>query len=71
MPEADFEERSTAEVLDDHLRCRQVDDIEQDIARNYSPGVLVMTTIGLKKGHDAVRNCTTGCVALSRTSRRS
>jgi ketosteroid isomerase-like protein len=49
-------ERSTAEVLDDHLECRMKGDVEADIARNYSPDVVVLTAAGPATGHDAVRH---------------
>lgn len=47
--------RSTREVLDDHLRCRQDNDLEGDLARNYAPDVVVLTATGKRCGHDAVR----------------
>ncbi|WP_034658572.1 nuclear transport factor 2 family protein [Chelativorans sp. J32] len=53
MPE--LSKRSTAEVLDDHLRLRAAGNVEDDIERNYAPDVVVMTARGMKKGHGAVR----------------
>lgn len=47
--------RSTAEVLEDHLRCRTENDIEGDIARNYAPDVVMLTAAGKRIGHEAVR----------------
>lgn len=47
--------RSTPEVLDDHLECRMGHDLEGDLARNYSPDVVMLTAAGERRGHDAVR----------------
>jgi hypothetical protein len=47
--------RSTDEVLEDHLACRNRNDIETDIGRNYAPDVVILTTRGARQGHDAVR----------------
>lgn len=51
----DLSKRSSEEVLEDHLACRIAGQVEEDIERNFSPDVVVMTSKGLKKGHDAVR----------------
>ena len=53
--QSELRQRSTQEVLDDHLRCRKSADIEADIERNYSPKVVVHTSRGAFEGHDAVR----------------
>jgi hypothetical protein len=47
--------RSGAAVLDDHLRCRDDNDIEADLRRNYAPEVVLMTSAGSFAGHDGVR----------------
>jgi len=52
----DLSKRSTAEVLEDHLRCRMDGKVEEDIERNYAEDVVVMTAKGMKKGHRAVRS---------------
>lgn len=52
----DLSKRSTAEVLEDHLQCRTAGRVEDDIERNFSPDVVLMTAKGMKKGHDAVRS---------------
>jgi hypothetical protein len=52
---ADLLRRCTKEVLDDHLRCRKESDVEADIMRNYSSGVVILTSRGVFEGHEAVR----------------
>ncbi|MBN8726145.1 MAG: nuclear transport factor 2 family protein [Xanthomonadales bacterium] len=47
--------RSTRDVLADHLRLRQAGDVETDIARNYEPDCVLMTSYGVFHGHDGVR----------------
>lgn len=47
--------RSTRQVLEDHLRRRQKNDLEGDIAANYAPDVVMLTATGKRCGHDAVR----------------
>lgn len=47
--------RNTTEVLDDHLRCRALDDIEGDIKWNYDENVIILTSGGAYYGHDGVR----------------
>ena len=49
-------ERSTREVIDDHLRCRMDGDVEADIERNYAEDVVMLTSHGPASGHDAVRH---------------
>ena len=51
----DLSQRSTKDVLNDHLDCRIAGDVEADIERNYAPDVIVLTAKGKKRGHDAVR----------------
>jgi len=48
-------ERTTEEILDDHLRCRIADDVEADIRRNYAADVIIFTSKGAYAGHQAVR----------------
>jgi len=47
--------RSTQEVFDDHLQLARQGDIETDIARNYAEDCVLLTTYGVFKGHDGVR----------------
>lgn len=47
--------RSPAEVLDDHLRQSQRGSIDDDLARNYAEDLIVLTTRGLYRGHDGLR----------------
>jgi hypothetical protein len=47
--------RSTIEVLDDHLACRERNDIDADLERNYAPDVAMLTSKGASEGHEAVR----------------
>jgi len=49
-------ERGTQAVLDDHLRLRMAHDVESDIARNYAPEVVMLTSVGKREGHEAVRD---------------
>lgn len=55
MPKPEPGERSAAEVLEDHLRCRAEGDVEGDLARNYAANVVVFTARGRFDGHDGVR----------------
>lgn len=47
--------RSSREVLDDHLRESKVGSIEDDLARNYSKDLVVLTNRGVFRGHDGLR----------------
>lgn len=47
--------RSPQEVLDDHLRESQDGSIEDDLARNYSQDLVVLTGRGVYRGHDGLR----------------
>lgn len=47
--------RTTREVLDDHLRLRAEKKLEEDIARNYSDDCVLLTSDGVFRGHDGVR----------------
>ena len=49
-------ERSTEEVLRDHLALAQLGDIETDIARNMAPDCVLMTSYGVFRGHEGVRD---------------
>lgn len=47
--------RSPQEVLDDHLRESQDGSIEDDLARNYSEALVVLTGRGVYRGHNGLR----------------
>lgn len=47
--------RTAVEVLDDHLRESQVGSIEDDLARNYAPDLVVLSGRGIHRGHDGLR----------------
>lgn len=48
-------DRTSLEVLEDHLDCRMKGDVEADIARNYAEDVVMLTAASKRIGHDAVR----------------
>lgn len=47
--------RSTREVIEHHLECRQADDLERDIRESYSNDVLLLSYEGVHRGHAGVR----------------
>jgi hypothetical protein len=47
--------RSTAEVFDDHLARAGRGDVEGDIANNFAPDCVLLTTQGRFEGHDGAR----------------
>lgn len=49
-------DRPTLEVLSDHLRCRAMGAVEEDLARNYDEEVVVVVGGAARRGHDAVRD---------------
>ena len=49
------EQRSAQEVLDDHLSTSLNGSVEDDLGRNYSPEIVVVSNWGVKRGHDGVR----------------
>jgi hypothetical protein len=48
-------QRTTQEVLQDHLALAQRGDVDTDIARNFHTECVLMTTYGIFRGHDGVR----------------
>ncbi len=52
---ADDIERTPRQVIEHHLGMRRLGDIEEDIRRNYSPRVVLLTCDGVLRGHDGVR----------------
>ncbi|PSL57377.1 hypothetical protein B0I31_102355 [Saccharothrix carnea] len=49
------DQRDTRKVLEDHLHCRRVGDLEGDLRRNYANHVATLSAEGVHHGHDAVR----------------
>ncbi|MFU0508029.1 nuclear transport factor 2 family protein, partial [Pseudaminobacter sp. NGMCC 1.201702] len=47
--------RTPEEVFEDHLRLRLEGDLEEDLRRNYSEDVLLLTVNSNARGHDAIR----------------
>jgi len=47
--------RTTEEVLRDHLALAQRGDIDADIERNFSPSCVLLTSYGVFRGHEGVR----------------
>ncbi len=48
-------DRSTSEVFNDHLARGAAGDVDGDVATNYAPDVVLLTGIGVLRGHDGVR----------------
>jgi hypothetical protein len=50
-------ERTTREVLEDHLNLAADDrwDLEEDIRRNFSEDIFLLTGYGIYHGHDGIR----------------
>jgi hypothetical protein len=48
-------QRSTQEVLDDHLATGLNGSVEDDLARNYADDVVVVSNWGVEHGHDGMR----------------
>lgn len=47
--------RSTREVLDDHLRLARHWDLETDLERNFAEDVVLLTSFGVFRGIEGVR----------------
>lgn len=47
--------RTTEEVFQDHLTLAQQGDIETDIARNFDPKCVLLTSFGIFRGHIGIR----------------
>ena len=50
-----LERRTATEVFDDHLSLRSERRLEDDLVRNYSPDVLVITSRTSLRGKDGIR----------------
>lgn len=48
--------RSTEEVFQDHLALAQAGDVETDLARNFAPDCVLLTSYGTFHGHRGVRD---------------
>ena len=51
--------RSASVVFNDHLRLAETGDVEGDIRRNIAKDVVLLTGIGILRGHDGVRRSRT------------
>ncbi len=49
------QDRSPAEVLEDHLRESKFGSVEDDLARNFAEDLVVLTRDGIFHGHDGLR----------------
>lgn len=47
--------RTTTEVLEDHLNRRLSGDVEADIATNYAEDIIILSGQGVFHGHEGVR----------------
>jgi hypothetical protein len=50
-----MDERSTNDVFEDHLALAQSGDVETDLARNFAPDCVLLTTYGVFRGLEGVR----------------
>lgn len=48
------EHRSARKVLEDHLRLGREGTAEEDIPRNFSPDLVVLTRDGVHRGHEGL-----------------
>jgi SnoaL-like domain len=48
-------QRSTIQVLEDHLRLRQAGQLDTDLEQNYASDVILLCDRGTFKGREAVR----------------
>ena len=51
----DGDPRTPREVFEDHLRVGTEGSVEEDLARNYAPDLIVLTGRGVFCGHDGLR----------------
>lgn len=47
--------RTPTDIIQDHLMKRLEGDIEADIRTNFSPEVIILSSYGVFRGHDGVR----------------
>lgn len=50
-----LKQRTTAQVLRDHLENRSKGDLDVDIDRNYHPGFVLLHLNGIERGHAGMR----------------
>ena len=55
VDQGDGEVRSARAVFEDHLRVSTEGSVEEDLARNYAPDLIVLTGRGVFRGHDGLR----------------
>lgn len=48
--------RNTQEIINDHLAKRKAGKVDEDIAKNFSPQVVLLTGTGVFKGHQGVQD---------------
>ncbi|MEU1889577.1 nuclear transport factor 2 family protein [Streptomyces pristinaespiralis] len=48
--------RTSREVFEDHLRISVEGTVEEDIARNYDNGVVILSSGGISYGYDGLRD---------------
>jgi hypothetical protein len=49
------QQRSTREVLEDHLDLAKRGELDEDIRRNFSDDIVLLTTYGIYRGLDGLR----------------
>jgi hypothetical protein len=54
--QTDLSSRSTADVVEDHLRLRLQGNLDADLLRNYSEYVVLLTMNSNLRGHEAIRH---------------
>jgi hypothetical protein len=47
--------RTSTQVIEDHLTKRLKGDTEGDIRDNFSPDIVILSSFGVYRGHDGVR----------------
>ncbi len=47
--------RSTKEVLEDHLRLSQSGTVDEDLTRNYAQDLIILCARGIFRGHEGLR----------------
>lgn len=47
--------RTTTEIIQDHLSKRLEGDVEGDIKKNFSPDIVILSSFGVFRGHEGVR----------------
>ncbi|PSC02972.1 SnoaL-like polyketide cyclase [Alsobacter soli] len=55
-PRADLDARTPEQVLDEHLRLSRTGTLDEDLVRNFSPDLVVLTGDGVHRGHAGMRD---------------